>query len=104
MVLKIGEGALVPSLTTRGLLGSGEGAESSQAGRSFQEELKLALREVNRLQGEASRQNQLLATGEAKDLHSVVIAAEKASIAFQLTLQIRNKALEAYQEIMRMQV
>ncbi|WHY89014.1 flagellar hook-basal body complex protein FliE [Neobacillus novalis] len=45
-----------------------------------------------------------LAKGEDINLHDVTIAAQKASIAVQLTTQIRDKAVEAYQEIMRMQV
>ena len=45
-----------------------------------------------------------LAKGEAVNLHDVTIAAQKASIAVQLTTHVRDKAVEAYQEIMRMQV
>ena len=43
-------------------------------------------------------------SGENKNLHEVMIAVEKSSIAFQFMSQVRNKALEAYQEVMRMQV
>ena len=42
--------------------------------------------------------------GDEIDLHNVVIAGEKAKISLELTLQIRNKVMEAYQEIMRMQI
>ena len=45
-----------------------------------------------------------LAAGQVEDISQVVVAAEKADIALQLTLAVRNKAVEAYQEIMRMQV
>ncbi|MEW9051257.1 MAG: flagellar hook-basal body complex protein FliE [Neobacillus sp.] len=45
-----------------------------------------------------------LAKGEAVNLHDVTIAAQKASIAVSLTTQVRDKAVEAYQEIMRMQI
>jgi len=45
-----------------------------------------------------------LAAGQVEDISEVVIAGEKASIAVQLTMQVRNKMVEAYQEIMRMQV
>jgi len=45
-----------------------------------------------------------LAKGEAINLHDVTIAAQKASIAVTLTTQVRDKAVEAYQEIMRMQI
>lgn len=46
----------------------------------------------------------LLAKGEAINLHDVTIAAQKASIAVSLTTQVRDKAVEAYQEMMRMQI
>ena len=45
-----------------------------------------------------------LATGKIEDISQVTIAAEKASIALQLTMQVRNKVMDAYQEVMRMQV
>lgn len=45
-----------------------------------------------------------LAKGEGVNIHDVTIAAQKASIAIQLTTQVRDKAVEAYQEMMRMQV
>ncbi|RHW33310.1 flagellar hook-basal body complex protein FliE [Neobacillus notoginsengisoli] len=45
-----------------------------------------------------------LARGEAINLHDVTIAAQKANIAVSLTAQVRDKAIEAYQEIMRMQI
>lgn len=45
-----------------------------------------------------------LATGETSNLHQVMMELEKSKTSFQLTLQVRNKVLEAYQEIMRMQI
>lgn len=59
---------------------------------------------VNDLQNQADKAIQKLATGESKGLHEVMIAMEKSSISFQFLSQVRNKAVEAYQEIMRMQV
>ncbi len=70
----------------------------------FSSLLKDALNKVNTLQLQSDEYKQLLATGDVDNLHDVTIAAEKASIALQLTLAIRNKVVEAYQEIMRMQV
>jgi flagellar hook-basal body complex protein FliE len=70
----------------------------------FSSLLKDALNKVNALQLQSDEYKQLLATGDVDNLHDVNIAAEKASIALQLTLAIRNKVVEAYQEIMRMQV
>lgn len=45
-----------------------------------------------------------LATGETNNIHHVMLSLEKARLSFQLLLQVRNKALEAYQDLMRMQV
>lgn len=73
-------------------------------GTGFGEFLKGAIDEVNSLQQESADMKTKLVTGDLQDLHQVMIAAEKANLAFQLTLQIRNKVVEAYQEVMRMQV
>ena len=78
--------------------------EKPEEVQSFAENLKGALKEVNDLQIESDRQNALLAAGRVEDISQVVVAAQKADLALQLTLQLRNKATQAYQEIMRMQV
>jgi len=72
--------------------------------KQFSSLLKNALDKVNELQIQSEEYKQLLATGEVDSIHDVTIAAEKASVALQLTLSIRNKVVEAYQEIMRMQI
>lgn len=72
--------------------------------QNFSDFLQQALEKVNQSQLEADRLTQLLAAGEVNDLHQVTIAAEKANIYLQLTLAVRNKVIEAYQEIMRMQM
>ena len=59
---------------------------------------------VSDLQNTADKSIQSLATGQSKGLHEVMLAVEKASISFQMLTQVRNKAVEAYQEIMRMPV
>jgi flagellar hook-basal body complex protein FliE len=70
----------------------------------FNAHLQSALGEVNELQQKAEQAIQQLA-GEGKgDLQETMIAIEKADVSFRLMMQIRNKVLEAYQEIMRMQV
>jgi flagellar hook-basal body complex protein FliE len=43
-----------------------------------------------------------LVTGNARDMHTAILSAEKASLALDLVIAVRNKAIEAYQEIMRM--
>lgn len=69
---------------------------------SFGQMLRDALKQVNDLQSQADDLAQKLATGEINDVHTVMIASEKATLALELTVQIRNKVIEAYQEIMRM--
>jgi flagellar hook-basal body complex protein FliE len=71
---------------------------------SFGDYLKNSIDEVNRLQVESQNYKNLLAIGEVDNLHDVMIAAEKANIALQLTMSIRNKVVDAYREIMRMQI
>ena len=62
------------------------------------------VKNVNDMQVKADHAIQGLVTGQSKDLHEVMLAVEKSSISFQFLNQVRNKALDAYHEIMRMQV
>jgi flagellar hook-basal body complex protein FliE len=82
----------------------GEGAVGIKSGASFENVLGQMVREVNARQGEAARQVQGVLAGEGVPLHQAVIAMEEASISFQLMVEVRNKLLESYQEIMRMQI
>jgi len=75
-----------------------------QNNSSFKDMLKNAINEVNNAQIESDVATEKLARGENIELHEVMIAAQKASITMQAALEIRNKAVEAYQEMMRMQV
>ena len=79
-------------------------AQPAEETKGFADYLKDALQETNRLQLDSDRWNAALAAGQVDDVSQVVIASQKADIALQLTLQIRNRAVSAYQEIMRMQV
>ncbi len=69
--------------------------------QDFARVLKEAIKEVNQLQLEADRAVHDLALGKA-DLHTTMIALEKAEISFRLMMQIRNKIIKAYEEVMRM--
>jgi len=73
-------------------------------GPSFGDVVKNAVEEVNSLQAGADDLARKLATGDVQDIHQVMLALDKASTAFGLTVQVRNKVVEAYQEIMRLQV
>ncbi|HHW15642.1 MAG TPA: flagellar hook-basal body complex protein FliE [Firmicutes bacterium] len=73
-------------------------------GPSFGEVLRQALGQVNSALQEGDAAAIRLATGEAPNLHEVVLATERANLALQFTMAIRNKLLEAYNELMRMPV
>jgi flagellar hook-basal body complex protein FliE len=71
---------------------------------SFGDSLTQAIKDVNGLQQEAGNAVAKMVSGEAVDLHEVMIAAEKAKTSFDLLMEIRNKTIDAYRELMRMQV
>jgi flagellar hook-basal body complex protein FliE len=75
-----------------------------QSGSNFGSLLQDAIDQVNELQHQAGREVQSLMTGEIKDIHSAMIAVQKADVSFQMMMQVRNKLVSAYQEIMKMQV
>jgi len=83
---------------------SAAGANATEPGKSFADTLKDAVQSVNALQKESDVQMEKLATGKAKSIPDVMIAAEKADLAVKLMLQVRNKIIDAYQEVMKMQV
>lgn len=70
-------------------------------GPSFGDTLQNAFGQVNTLQNQAADMAQDFAAGKSSDVHGVMIASEQATLALQLTTQVRNKAVEAYQEVMR---
>jgi flagellar hook-basal body complex protein FliE len=82
----------------------GEKGSTSEVVGSFSDALRKAMSEVGDLQMRADDLIQKLSTGKVQDVHQVMIASEEAGLSLQLALQLRNKAIEAYQEIMRMQV
>ncbi|MDT8859030.1 flagellar hook-basal body complex protein FliE [Alkalihalobacillus sp. MEB130] len=76
----------------------------AQAQQSFKTALNEAIKNVNDVQNESAKKTELMAKGEIDNLHDVMITGQKASITLQATVEVRNKVVEAYQEIMRMQV
>lgn len=76
--------------------------EVKQEEKSFADTLGDAIQSVNQQALEVGQKRKDLAAGKLDDLSQVVIAAEKSSLNMQLTIQVRNRILEAYQEIMRM--
>lgn len=79
-------------------------SSAQSEGDSFAVTLKDAIQQVNELQKSADVKAQELATGKTDDIAGVMLATEKADIALRTMVQVRNKIIDAYQEIMRMQV
>jgi flagellar hook-basal body complex protein FliE len=73
-------------------------------GASFGETLRDALSGVNRLQKEADQATLNLLSGNTDNLHQVMLKTEEARLSLQLTVQVVNKALQAYQDLSRMQI
>ena len=90
----------LPSITQDNAVGIKQESDS----KTFGSILKDSISEVNRLQSDANKSIEKLQLNQSASLHETMIAMEKASISFQTMLTVRNKALEGYQEIMRMQV
>jgi len=81
-----------------------EGLSGTELAGSFSELLKGAIESLNAQEQEVHRLNEAFMRGEITDIHNLLIAAEKAHLGLELTVQVRNKAIEAYQEIMRIQI
>jgi flagellar hook-basal body complex protein FliE len=71
---------------------------------SFAELLQQATSQVNQAQQEAEKAARDFALGEAQSIHNTIIEIERADLSLRLLTQVRNKVVEAYQEIMRMQI
>lgn len=80
------------------------GGNQQGKGDDFANQLMDVMKEVNASQLNAANMQNALVTGQPVEIHDVKMAMESASLAMNLTLQVRNKMLEAYQEVMRMQV
>ncbi|SMB93975.1 flagellar hook-basal body complex protein FliE [Thermanaeromonas toyohensis ToBE] len=88
-------------------LGEGQRTKPVGAGElaaSFQEILKEKLADLNETLQKADKLTLQYLAGDIQDIHEVMLALEQAGLALQLAVQVRNKVIEAYQEISRMQV
>lgn len=79
-------------------------AEGSVPAESFGEAVQSALTNLSRLQHQSDQAVERMASGQKVDVHQTMVALEKASVSFQLIMQVRNKIVSAYEEIMRMQI
>ena len=77
------------------------GPELEKPGSSFGDTLDKFVSDVNKMQIDAADKTTKFAAGEIQDVHEVMAAAEEASISMMLLLELRKKAIEGYQELMR---
>ncbi|WP_064093715.1 flagellar hook-basal body complex protein FliE [Rossellomorea aquimaris] len=93
-ISSVNPGVISPSMSKK--------ISPSEFQENFGQLLKKSIEEVNQTQVISDQMTEKLVRGENVDLHQVMIASQKASITLQTTLEVRNKVIEAYQEIMRM--
>jgi flagellar hook-basal body complex protein FliE len=93
----------LPAFPNLDQLGSTASSGASEGDGNFGSVLTNAINQVETLHGSAEQQVTDLLKGDRSDVHNVMIAVEKADIAFQLMMQVRNKIVSAYQEVSRMQ-
>jgi flagellar hook-basal body complex protein FliE len=86
------------------LAGASPAGSSAAGNGGFARALADELGKLDASQAQAAQGAQQLATGQAQDVSSVVLAVEKSSLEIQLATQVRNKLVEAYQDVFRMQV
>ncbi len=103
-VAGVGGGAIPPIDISAGSTGRGAGNAKGFVGADFGDSLKQAVGALGELGAKADASSVQLATGQPVDVHEVMLNMEQASLGFSLALQVRNKLVDAYQEIMRMSV
>lgn len=103
MVDQVTSGLQTPSLvqSTRTIEPKANALELSQ---NFNQMVNDAISNLNSQHHQVDRLNEQFVKGELNDVHQLMIASAKAELGLQLTVQVRNKAIESYQEIMRMQL
>lgn len=85
-------------------LSPGAAGPGRQPGGEFAAVFQEAVGRVENFRAEAEQAVQRFLSGEQEEVHSVAMATQRAELAFELFLQVKNKAVQAYQEVMRMQL
>ena len=84
--------------------GLGSGAQGSGADVSGGDLIKQVCHEANQASTQAAAEARNLMTGERADMHTAMLAVQKADLSFQLMMAVRSKPIDAYREVMRLQV
>lgn len=100
MSMNINSVANMPKLS----MANATAKKNEVSGTSFSDIMNDAISKVNDLQVESNQKTEDFISGVSDDIHSVIIAGSKADLALQMTLQVRNKVMDAYKEIMNMQI
>jgi flagellar hook-basal body complex protein FliE len=91
----------LPSFSFENALPTHKGAAGKSGQPEFLDTLKSAIDQVGQLQSEADNKVAGLLNGNGQDVHSAMIAVEKANLTFEMMVQVRNKIVSAYQEVSR---
>lgn len=83
---------------------SSDSLGAAKGGQTFTQILENSVEKVNTMQGQADHAVKELIAGRSKNIHETLLAVERADSSLKLMMQVRNKILDAYREIMRMQV
>lgn len=98
------KGIDVTAARMREAYGVGQPAPTGPSDSSFAKRLSEMVQDVDGLMDHSADVQQRLISGEPIDVHDVTIAGQEAGLAFKLMVEVRNKLVEAYQELMRLQV
>ena len=79
-------------------------SQEGTAGTQFSDLLKQALQEVNDAQSSSEQEARNLMSGEATDMHTAILAVQKADVSFQMMMAVRSKLVDAYRAVMQMQM
>lgn len=102
-ISKLMPGSFVPDISPAGPAAQPLGDDAAAGAVSFKDTVKSMLGDVNDKMAGASQMSQDLATGKSNDYDGTIKAVEEASLAFQFTMAIRNKLMDAYSEVQQMQ-
>ena len=92
----------LPKLTQPDVLDTPSAPQSASLGNSFRDVLGSAIGEVEGARNDANASVEKFLAGDGDDLHSTILSGQRAELEFQMFLQVRNKVVSAYQEVMKM--
>lgn len=95
---------LVQNIQPTSVLAAKQKVTPNQAHAQFADSLKDAINSVNKLQAKSDLTTEALAKGQIDNLHDVMIASQKSSIALSTTIEVQTKVIDAYKQVMRMQI